>query len=93
MGCTKRFLMFKWERHHWVRRVSGTFTETETQPDMWGRQVDTDYVLCHAQYVCTECGAVRDGEECGCDPERADQCPARLAHLNKVADAQPGGTV
>jgi len=53
---------------------------------MWGRVVRVDHVLCHTEYVCLDCGAVRDVSSCGCEPERAEQCAVRLAWLAQVAE-------
>ncbi len=83
MGCSKHFLGIKWERHNWIRQVNHTASRSFRESDQWGRAILEDHVVCHAQYVCVDCGAVRDGEECGCDQARADQCPVRLAWLAK----------
>jgi hypothetical protein len=92
MGCTKRLLMFTWERHDWQRRVTATERATYADTNMWGRPTDAPHVICHAEYVCRACGAVKDDGDCGCDAERGDQCPARLALLEerqKPAEARP----
>ena len=81
MGCTKHFLTFQWERHNWERSVNHTARRSFREVDQWGRKVQANDVTCHAQYVCRDCGAVRDGEECSCDPERADTCAVRVALL------------
>jgi hypothetical protein len=82
MGCSKHFLMVRWEQHDWVRRVSATASQTYHQSDMWSRTVASEQVTCHAEYVCRACGKIRGVEECGCDPERAERCAARLALIN-----------
>ena len=81
MSCTKHFLGFRWQRHDWERQVASTSHLTVPLTDQWGRAINHDYVLCHARYVCRDCGAVRDGEECGCDQEHADHCAVRLTYL------------
>lgn len=86
MSCTKHFMAFHWERHAWDRRVTHTECQTFHERDQWGRVVLEDAVTCHAQYVCRDCGAVRDGEECGCDRVRAETCAVRLAWLAKVRE-------
>lgn len=86
MSCTKHFLMFHWTRHNWQRQVSHTENRTFTETDQWGRRFPQDYVNCHAKYVCQDCAAVRDGEECGCEPEEAGKCKVRLDLLAKAGD-------
>jgi hypothetical protein len=90
MGCKKRFLMFSWERHRWQRRVTATERGTHADTNMWGRPTDAPYVVCHAQYVCEDCGAVKDDGECGCDAERGDRCPARVALLAELSEKRAG---
>jgi len=89
MSCVKHFMGLRWERHHWIRRVTHTETKTSPLTDKWGRVVATDDVTCHAHYVCRECGAVREGEECLCDKVRADECAVRLACLEGKREADP----
>jgi len=89
MSCTKHFLGFTWERHAWQRRVAGADTRWFVETDKWGRQVTLDHVTCHIQYECAHCGAIRAGEECGCDLARAEVCPARLAYLAKQPAETP----
>jgi hypothetical protein len=88
MSCMKNFLGLRWERHAWERRVTLTECQTFRETDQWGRVNPAEHVTCHAQYVCRDCGAVRDGEECGCDKNRADACAVRLAHLAKTGEQQ-----
>jgi hypothetical protein len=90
MSCTRHFMAFQWERHAWERRITHTECRTFRDTDKWGRRVPADYVTCHAQYVCRDCGAVREGEECGCDRARADACAVRLACLAEVRDQDQG---
>jgi hypothetical protein len=91
MSCSKHFMSFQWERHAWERRVAHTERQTGHTTDMWGcRVVPVEYVSCHAQYVCRDCGAVRDGEECGCDKARGDACAVRLACLAEVHGQESG---
>jgi hypothetical protein len=89
MSCRKHFLMFHWDRHDWERRVVQAEDVAGHETDQWSRVVPHAYVNCHVQYVCRSCGTVRDGEDCDCDKERADSCPARLAYLaeTKTRDA------
>jgi len=81
MSCTKHVLGFQLPRHAWQRRVTLTEDRTDRGTDMWSRAVPAEHVICHIQYVCGACGAVRDGEECSCDKEHADRCAPRLACL------------
>ena len=91
MGCTKRFLMFKWERHDWHRRVTATERATYADTSMWGRPTSTPHVMCHAEYVCRNCGAVKDDGDCGCDAERGDRCPARVSLLEELQKRPEAG--
>lgn len=86
MSCVKHFLGFKWERHSWHRRVTATEREAFPDTSMWGRPITNEHVICHAEYVCEHCGAVRDDGDCGCDAERGAQCPVRLAYLERHAE-------
>ena len=79
--CTKHLLGFTWQRHAWDRRVTNSELLDEPGTDQWGRCIELSNVLCHVQYVCRNCGEVRDGGECGCDRTRGEKCPARLASL------------
>lgn len=90
MSCTKHFLTFQWTRHNWRRHVTQTESMTFRETDQWGRRFPSDYVLCHAQYVCEDCGAVREEGECGCDPERAVNCKVRLDLLAKASEQEQG---
>ena len=83
MSCTKRFLNFEWEHHHWRQEVSGTEMLLAQEPDMWGRTVFRDYVRCDKRQVCDVCGAIRREVSCLCDPERGDRCAIRLEYLAK----------
>lgn len=91
MSCERHFLSFRWEHHDWVRRVTATESHLSRQSDMWGRQVQGEYVTCHAEYVCRDCGKTRDGGECGCDKARGDECAVRLNYLE--AHVEPGPPV
>jgi hypothetical protein len=82
MSCTKHVLNLEWPHHHWKRQVTHTETLTFHETDMWGRRYNADHVLCRAQLVCQDCGAVKDDGDCGCDLEEGARCPARLAHLD-----------
>jgi hypothetical protein len=82
MNCKKHFLNLEWPHHNWKREVTHTNTLSFTETNMWGRPYGSDYVACHAQLVCQDCGAVKDDGDCGCDPEEGARCRARLAHLN-----------
>jgi hypothetical protein len=84
MSCTGHLLNFTWEHHSWQRRVTSTDDVPSRQTDMWGRVWSDPYVRCHAEYVCTECGATRDDGDCLCDAERGAHCPPRLAYLERM---------
>jgi hypothetical protein len=90
MSCTRRFLFFRWDRHAWDRRVALTTDWSARGTDMWSRAIPVDQVLCHTQYVCRTCGAVRDGTECGCDKAVADKCAVRLALLAEARGQESG---
>jgi len=85
VGCNHHWLA----RHHWKRRVTHTETGQFRETDQWGRATFNDHVVCHAEYVCQSCGAVRDEGECGCDRTRGNECPVRLEHLRLVDHAHP----
>ena len=89
MGCTKHFLGFHWEHHNWRPHV--TFAEYAPTRDtnMWGRPVDSEFVRCHKEFVCQECGAVRDFGNCICDKAEGEQCPPRVAWLEEQRRIQP----
>ena len=87
MSCTKRFLNFQWEHHHWRRDVSGTEIITAEEPDMWGRPVFRDHVRCDTRQVCDVCGAVRHERSCLCDPARGDACKIRQERLTQSGHA------
>jgi hypothetical protein len=91
MSCSKHFMGLRWERHAWERQVAHTASRTFREADIWGRVNPADHVTCHAQYVCRDCGAIRDGEECGCDSERAETCAVRMACLSGVGEHERGG--
>ena len=81
MSCTKHFLVFNWKHHEWQRQVTQAESLEERLTDMWGQPFDERHVLCHTQYVCSDCGKVVDATECTCEPERGDRCPIRLKYL------------
>ena len=81
MSCIKHFLGFQWERHVWDRRVTRAENRSLPRRDMWGRAIGLEQALCHTQYVCRACGAVRDEGECFCEQAEADACAVRLAWL------------
>ncbi len=85
-SCTRNILGFTWQRHAWDRRVATSEILEVPATDQWGRRIELGNVLCRVQFVCRNCGEVRDGGECGCDRARGDKCPARLASL---ADTRP----
>jgi len=85
--CTRSILGFTWQQHTWDRQVTSSELLEVPVTDQWGRRIAHDHVLCQTQYVCRNCGEVRDSGECGCDRERGDKCPARLASL---AERRPG---
>ena len=84
--CTKHILGFTWQRHAWDRKVTNSELLAAGSTDQWGRRIELANVLCHIQYVCRNCGEVRDGGDCGCNRDRGDKCPARLELL---ADTRP----
>ena len=84
MGCTRRIGPFTFGRHKWQRRVTATMREFHGDTSMWGRPVSNPHVICHAEYVCEDCGAVKDEGDCICDAQRGDQCPARVALLDEL---------
>lgn len=93
MSCVTRILGFQIERHDWQRKVTHTESWTARGTDMWSQAIPVAQVACHTQYVCTACGAVRDGEECGCDKSYGDHCPPRLALLaEQRKEATSGAT-
>jgi len=87
MSCTKRFLSFEWEHHHWRREVSGAEMLLAQEPDMWGRTVFRDYVRCDKREVCDACGAVRHEVSCLCDLERGNACKIRQEWLARTIPA------
>jgi hypothetical protein len=84
MDCTRHFAMFTWQRHKWQRRVTATEREFHGDTNMWGRPIFNPHVICHAEYVCERCGAVRDDGDCICDAEKGDRCAVRVARLNEL---------
>ena len=85
MSCTRHFMNLEWPHHHWKREVTNTETLSFMETDMWGRPFGVEHVWCHARLVCQDCGAVKDDGDCGCEPEYAARCKARLAHLDATA--------
>jgi hypothetical protein len=85
MGCTKSFMGLEFGRHDWHRRVSHADERILREYDQWGRPYFDRHVICHTEYVCHECGAVRDDGECTCEHARGDRCPIRLAWLGQPA--------
>jgi hypothetical protein len=81
MSCTRQFLGFHWDRHHWERRVVGTELVPTHEANMWGQPVHGSSVLCKTEHVCTDCGETKRHEGCICDTEEGEQCPARVAFL------------
>ncbi|HKW03580.1 MAG TPA: hypothetical protein VJN96_27385 [Vicinamibacterales bacterium] len=91
MSCVKHFLGIRWERHTWDRRVTLARDQSSPQTDMWGRSFLVPVALCHTEYVCRRCGAIKDDGDCFCEKAEADACAIRLAWLAEVRDehAQP----
>ena len=89
MSCSKQFLGVNWEHHKWERHVTRAASFEEQVSDMWGRSFEVGHVICHTQYVCSDCGEVIDGCECTCEIERGERCPIRLEFLA----SQGGSTV
>ena len=81
MSCSKHFLGLNWKHHEWERQVTRAESFEEHVSDMWGRPFDVDHVLCHTQFVCSDCGKVVDGSECTCEPERGERCRIRREFL------------
>ena len=93
MSCSRRFLTFRWQHHAWRRRVTATSRASVPVTDMWGRRVDQSNVRCHTEYVCDDCGQIRDAGDCLCDAEKGDRCAVRLAFLNPLHRPQPDAPV
>ena len=87
MSCTKHFLKFTWERHHWQPRVTFTETLTHLETDRWARDVYREHVRCQKEFICKDCGKVREEASCLCDMHRASTCPARLEWLERSKHA------
>lgn len=83
MSFTGHLLHLDSEHHAWKRRVTATGYVRSTHADMWGRVVSETDVRCHAERVCTICGAIRQEGECRCDAERGEHCAIRLAYLER----------
>lgn len=81
MNCSRHFLGHDFEHHDWQRRVTHAVSLSEPVTDQWGRKYESSHALCHTEYVCRRCGAVRDEGECTCERERAESCPIRLDWL------------
>ena len=81
MSCTKHFLNFTWDHHHWVPHVTGTISVPTEDTNMWGRRVTSQYVRCQKEDVCTVCGEVRRDRNCICDTAEGDSCAIRLECL------------
>ena len=77
------------EHHSWNRRVTHTEYRTARGTDMWGRTIPVDEVICHTQYVCQTCGAVKAEGECACDVEKGELCPPRLKLLEQERERNP----
>lgn len=88
MSCTREFMGFHWDHHQWERRVVGTRSDPTQEVNMWGQPVYGTSVLCHTEYVCSDCGATKRQEGCICDTEEGEQCPARLTFLESEHHAQ-----
>jgi hypothetical protein len=84
MSCTRSFLGFKWEHHHWQPRVTAWETVTGEETNMWARTMYRDYVRCDKEQVCTECGKVRHEVSCLCDTYKAEKCPLLLEQKARV---------
>ncbi len=83
MGCTRRFLNFTWEHHHWRRQVTLAENLPSQETDMWGRVMHPAAVRCQKQEVCEACGKTRGEQSCFCDPEYADHCAIRVAWIEE----------
>ena len=75
-------LSFLREHHSWRRRVLSSEHVVSEDTNMWGRAVTGEYVRCHTQDVCEECGKTRRDANCLCDTAHADRCPARIACID-----------
>jgi hypothetical protein len=80
-SCTRNVLGFALQQHAWNRQVTNSELLEVPATDQWGRRFDESHVMCHIQYVCRNCGEIREGSECSCDRDRGDKCPARVASL------------
>lgn len=83
MSCTKHFLNFHWEHHHWRPRVTLAEDVATQETDMWGRHFNTHYVRCHKHEVCAVCGKTRREIPCMCDTSEGQHCAIRLAWLDE----------
>jgi hypothetical protein len=88
MSCTKHLLNLEWSQHKWQREVTGTETVSFQETDQWGRRFPQEFVRCTTRHVCTECGATRDEQDCGCDPDVAERCRIRLDCLATSAPSK-----
>lgn len=84
MACSRHLAMVDWEQHQWQRRVTATEHRWQSDTNMWGQPIFNTHVACHTEYVCQQCGAVRDEGTCICDEEEGARCPARVALLNEL---------
>ena len=77
--CTKHFLFFTWQHHHWHRSVSWAHTYSSEETNMWGRPTTNEYVTCQTLHFCSDCGTTKAEAFCGCDKAKADQCAIHRA--------------
>jgi hypothetical protein len=61
--------------HSWSPRVVSAEKLVSRDTNMWGRVVESEFVRCQKEHVCTVCGAVRPAESCRCDCAVAEECP------------------
>lgn len=86
MGCNNHLLA----RHNWSRRVTHTASRPFRETDQWGRAILEDHVVCHAEFVCLACGAVREEGDCVCEGARGNQCAVRLDFIAKSGERARG---
>jgi hypothetical protein len=79
MSCTKHFLNIHWEHHDWHPRVVSAQKVVTRDTNMWGRVVESEYVRCQKEEVCSVCGATRPAVNCLCDKSVAEHCPVLQA--------------
>lgn len=88
MSCTRHVLNFEWEHHNWRPEVTSADTWTQRETTMWGGSANVHYTHCMKHFVCETCGRVGDAIDCVCDCEQGDECPPRLAWIERSRGAE-----